>query len=237
MLERVIELQIATGPYLTMLLNELRARARQCCLMPFEVTAAGQTIVVDHIAFVGGAELKRAEKPVNVDPGSGVSVPTHPISIAVPMEIQLGSFSQSNLFSFVNPVADYTLKLGLALTPTGMCASVSVIENDAGSPALSASMATAISQCIGTICTPFAVAPIAAVLGIPLTQRAALLSANKALTRLAVRIEVNQFAIPASEALAFWMGFDNQIAAALPARPWSVLIGHELFTQSIENRV
>src|SRR5262249_38141961 len=137
--------------------------------------------------------------------------------------------------------AAYWCHVLLSLNTSGtLCGSVNRLDPASPSwPPLPASVVSTLQSGVGTMCVPLtpAAVSVSAALGMPLTVRNAVLTADGDVPPGAVRLEFIEFPLPAGTLVSHFQGFaDGAIGPILPMGDWSVFIGHKLFTASIQAR-
>ena len=93
-----------------------------------------------------------------------------------------------------------------------------------------------IQGAVGQMCISFDLGPLEDLLGTQLTVKNGGISADLDLTRIAMRLEFNEFSSSDADSLAAWQDFfanPGQIGPRIVGKDWCLLIGHKLFTESL----
>ncbi|HRP23508.1 hypothetical protein [Thauera sp.] len=228
----VIEFQVDATRFLQAFRNTLMRHA-PCSPQAFALNlgpCGNQPVFLDRISVSGSSTLVRTE--VNaIHVVQPVSLFLTPVAALEASDAQPGA-----------PCWNPTLELEFALaiqieggTPN-LCVSFLRVRS---SPAVSSSQALIISgfvaQWFPELCTPFDLSPLAGALGALPTAAAADVSADAALTRLTIRLELGPVA---SNSASQWAAF---LAGSIKPNPnagaWSIFIDGGLLVQSAVARI
>lgn len=242
-LPRVLEFQLDQVPLLGMIRNEFKFRARMLCIGEFTVDLDDQpaTLVLDHIEVPTGGGLRRSQSTTVVPIAPGGTVSVNLVEVTIPFQVFLKTKACAE-----DPACapddyevaglQYTLVLSLTVDQGSLCLSFVGVEPGLGPP-LPADVLALMQGAVDQICAPFDLTPLQDLLKTSVSIKNAGVSADSDLTRIAFRLEFNEFASPPADSLAAWQAFfDGQIGPHIAGKDWSLLIGHKLFTESVISR-
>jgi hypothetical protein len=244
-LSRVLEFQLDQEPLLGLIQNEFKFRARMLCLGEFTVNLDNQlkTFVLDHIEVPTGGSIRRIQDTVIdvIIDSDGKLPPVNVVEVTVPFLIFLKTkvCAEDPLCApdeYEVAGLQYTLVLSLTVDQGALCFSFAGIEPGLGPP-LPSEVVALVQGSVGQICIPFDLDPLKDLLKTNVTIKNGGVSADLDGTRIAFRLEFNEFAGPPADSLAAWTAFfGGQIGPHIAGKKWSLLIGHKIFTESLISR-
>jgi hypothetical protein len=242
-LARLIEFQLDQVPLLGMIRNEFKYRARTLCVDDFTVTLGDQqkTLVLDHVEVPGGAGLQLSESTIDFKIDAENTLAVHPVEIIVPFQVFLKTKECADdpacaADEYEIAGLQYNAILTVIASKASICMSVADVKPGIGPP-LPENVIKLIKKSIGTVCAPFDLKPLRKLLKAKVTVKTSGLSADADLTRIALRLEFNEFASPPSESVADWQAFfSGQLGPHTAGKDWTLFIGKEVFISSVITR-
>jgi hypothetical protein len=227
-----IEFQIDAQRFLQAFRNNL-IRNAPCSPQPFSLdigSCAGQQVFLDRISVIGASTLVRTEIGA-IHVVQDISIFLTPVAALVASDAQPGT-----------PCWSPTIKLEFALSATveggtpSLCVTFLHVQE---SPGVTGSQALILGGFIASqfpaTCTPFDLSAMAGALGEVPTAAVADISADVALTRLAIRLELEPVA---ADSASQWQSF---LAGSIKPNPnadaWSLFVDGKLPVQAAVARI